>query len=313
MGESLFTESLQLILDESKTYYTIMENTYYINETSFKEYIKKIDFKKIFKFILEKFLEIIKKIWNRFRAAYNKFTNDSVLLKRYRKKLENIDWDINFPDSRDIYTRLDDSTNINMYKLSLDKQISTLVQDLEKISNCRSINDIHTNMIEIANKFEDNISYLDEERGISLSSYSSIPQSDYPEQVFNYFYPGQKIAPGIMHPSEVKKITKEYFESKTIEKRITAEENSLEGAAKKIINIINTTDINKYIPDQQINSDISNLFINILRGYSNRVQGLCNIYIQLFSIKLDVFKKYKEQQVHILTKIIIRSIKEGKM
>ena len=49
MGTSSFGESLSMILDEYKNYSVMMENTYHINESSLIDYIKKIDFKKIFK------------------------------------------------------------------------------------------------------------------------------------------------------------------------------------------------------------------------------------------------------------------------
>ena len=108
-------------------------------------------------------------------------------------------------------------------------------------------------------------------------------------------------------------MTNEYFSSKSIEKTITREQSSLSEAAKSTNDKINRINLDKYVPDKIINPDIATVFSNIIKEYCNRVQGICNIYIQLFSIKLDIFKMYKEEQVKILSKIILQSIKEGKM
>lgn len=315
METSSFLESLDLILDESKQYSTLMSNTNYIvEEGTLKNYIKNIDIKAIFKFILDKFVDILKKIWNGFRTAYNNFTNKTTLLKRYRKKLENIDWDVKFSEERQIYTKLDDSTTINLYKLNLDREFSTLVQGLEKLKQCRDISQIHTAILNLKEKMTSNEeSYMDEIRGASLGLYSTISKEEYPQKAIEYFKPDRRLAAGIIHPTEVKEMTKEYFENKTIEKRITNEERGLEDSANKMKAIINNLSIDKYLPNKQINPDIASSYAEIIKASCDHIQGLCNIYIQLFSIKLDIFKQYKEQQVRTLSKIILWSMKEGKM
>lgn len=313
MENNSFLESLSLILDESNQYSILMGKIDYVQEGTLKTYIKNIDIKAIFKYILDKFVSILKKIWNGFRTAYHNFTAKSSLLKRYRKKLETIDWDINFPEERQIYTKLDDSTTSTMYKLKLDREFSILTQGLEKLKVCRDTSAIHTTIINMKNNIVDDTTFLDEERGSSIGSYSSISKEEYPQKVIEYFRPDKKLAAGVIHPTETKELTKEYFESKTIEKKITNEEKDLEVAADKIKASINSLDISKYVPDKQINPDISVAFTEVLKSTCNHVQGLCNIYIQLFSIKLDMFKEYKEQQVRTLSKIILISMKEGKM
>ena len=308
-----FIESLDLLLDESKVYSTIIENTYYVQEGNIAEFIRNIDFKKIFKFIFNKFIEILSAIWDRFRAAYHRFTNKSTLLKRYKKKLESIDWDVNYSDSRSIYTNLDNSTNINMYKMSLDKEYSILIEDLEKISRCKDIGTLHTSILQIRDNMINLDSFLNSKRGEALGSYSGISKEDFAQATTSYFKPDRSIAPGVIHPNEVKQITNEYFNAKSIEKSITKEQDSLSKAAKTVEVKMTSINLDKYVPDRIINQEIASIFSEIIRNYCNRIQGLCNIYIQLFSIKLDIFKLYKEEQVKILSKIILQSMKEGKM
>lgn len=308
-----FIESLDLLLDESKVYSTIIENTYYVQEANIAEFIKNIDFKKIFKFIFGKFIEILSAIWDRFRAAYHRFTGKSTLLKRYKKKLESIDWDVNYSESRSIYTNLDNSTNINMYKMSLDKEYSILIGDLEKISRCNDIGTLHTSILQIRDSMINLDSFLDSKRGEALGSYNGITKEEFAQAATLYFKPDRSIVPGIIHPNEVKQITNEYFNAKSIEKTITNEQSSLSKAAKTVEVKMTSINLDKYVPDRIINQEIASIFSEIIRNYCNRVQGICNIYIQLFSIKLDIFKLYKEEQVKVLSKIILQSMKEGKM
>lgn len=313
METNSFVESLGMILDESKQYSMMMENTYYIHEISLEDRIRKIDFKKIIKFIFDKFIGILKSIWDRFRAAYHKFTSNAALLKKYRKKLENIDWDVNIDIERSIFTNLDSSTHIGMYKMALEVQYSSLVGELENIRKSKGIGNIHTTILDIKNNMEPLDSYLDYQRGASIGSRSNISKEDYARAVVEYFKPDNKIVSTTIHPSEAKQYTKDYFESKTIEKVITKDEASLRSSANSTTAKMEALSISNYLPDQEINVEIGNGFLEIIRQYCDRIRGLCDIYLQLFSIKLDMFKMYKEQQVKVLSKIVLESIKGGKM
>lgn len=313
METNSFADSLNMILDESKNYFVMMENTYHINEASLSDYIRKIDFKKIFKFIFEKFIDILKAIWDRFRAAYHSFTSKAMLLKKYRKKLENIDWDVEIDAYPSTYTNLDSSTNISMYKMSLNEQYSILTGELMRISNSKGLSDIHTIIFGIKNDMDSLTDFLDQQRGICIGSREKISKEEFPRLAVEYFKPDKKVSSNVMHPSEVKAYTRDYFESKNIEKTITKDQDILESTARSMINKFNSLNISTFAPKQEINNEISSMFVEIIREYCNRIQGICNIYIQLFSIKLDVFKLYKEEQVQILSKIVLKSIKEGKM
>lgn len=313
MKTNSFIESLSMILDESNQYSMMMENTYYIHELSLSEKIRKIDFKKIIKFIFDRFIGILKSIWDRFRAAYHQYTSKSSLIKKYRKKLENIDWDINLDIDRSIFTNLDSSTHISMYKMRLEQEYSTLIAELENISNSKGIGNIHTSIMNIKNNMEPFDTFMNQERALSIGSRSVISREDYAREVVNYFKPDTKIVSSTIHPSEAKQYVKDYFESKTLEKVITRDESILRSSATAMTTKIQSISIDKYLPNQEINQDIANVFTEIIREYCNRVKGICDIYLQLFSIKLDMFKLYKEQQVKVLSKIILESIKGGKM
>ena len=312
METSSFTRTLDMILDESKQYYGLIAETYYINEVSLIEKIRKINFKKILSFIFDRFIGIIKAIWDQFRAMYHEFMQKSALIKKYRKKLETIDWDVEIETERSMYTNLGDSRDASMYKMTINNQYSILTQSLEEIAQCKNIGSIHTIILNMKNDMGELESYLNQERGISIGSRSDITKEEYAQAVSIHFCPN-KISNGVLHPSEVQNMVKEYFDFKTVEKAITKDKDSLDSAAKDLKNKISRINLEKYCPEQNINPEISELFLEMIREYCNRIQGVCNIYTQLFSIKLDMFKQYKVQQTKVLTEVIIKSIREGKM
>lgn len=312
MEDGLFLNSLKMILDESNQFTVLMNQTNYIQEGTIGDFLKKIDLKKIFKFIFGKFIEIINNLWGKFKSLYNEFTRKSTLIKRYKKKLDNISWDIDYPEERSIYTNLDNSTNINLYNLSLDKEFSTFTAIMDKISRNGRIEDLYSTILSAKNSMTPLDDFLDQKRGESIGKYSS-SKENYPTEVYSYFKSNlSTISPGIIHPQEVRNISNNYFNSNKIENTIINDKKSLDNGAKTIINKINSINMEGKFPEN-MNKDVYNTFTDIIREYCSRVQGLCNIYIQLFSIKLDVFKQYKEEQTKVLSKIILISMKEGKM
>jgi hypothetical protein len=313
MDTSTLRRSLDMILDESRQYYKIISDTYYIHEETLTDRVDQIDFKKIFSFIFDKFIDIITNIWNQFRSSYKEFIAESELIKKYRRQMENINWDVEIDEERCIFTNLDSAANSLTYLMTLSDQYNILIQDFSDLSKCRDVGSIHTKIVDIKNSMEDLESFLDQQRGKSLRSDSSISREDYAKAVTDYFCPDQKISSKIIHPSETKEMLQDYFIDKKLEKVITQDEYNLTVESAIIRDKLIDINIDKYCPDQIINDEIADIFVDIIREYCNRFQGLCNIYTILFSIKLDIFKIYKRQQTRILSKIILKSIKEGKI
>ena len=315
MDDSLFLNSLKLILDESNQYFIIMNEANYIQEGTIGEFLKKIDLKKIFSFIFNKFIEIIGTIWGKFKAMYNAFTKKTTLIKKYRKKLDNISWDVEYPDERSIYTNLDNSTNINLYNMSLNEEYNMFTGIINTISSVKRIEDLYTTILSIKNSMAPTDEFLDQKRGQAIGKNNYISKEDFASEAYLYFKKESKIPAGIIRPDEVRNITKEYFDSKKIEDAITKDKKSLDDAAKINLNKINSTNLTNINGSfsNNINNEVYNIFGDIIKNYCNRTQGLCNIYLQLFGIKLDIFKQYKEEQTKILSKVILISMKEGKM
>lgn len=311
MDDGLFLNSLKMILDESNQYSILMNESNYIQEGTIIDFLKKIDLKKIFSFIFNKFIEIISTIWGKFKAMYNAFTKKTTLIKRYRKKLDNISWDIEYPDERSIYTNLDNSTNINLYNMSLNEEYNTLYALMYKISSINKVEEIYTTILSFKNSMASTNEFLDQKRGKALGQYS-ISKENFAKESYLYFKPESKIAPGIIRPDEVRNMSRDYFDSKKIENSITNDKKSLDGSAKTTLSKINSFTLKNTFPEN-MSSNIFNTFTEIIKSYCDRIQGLCNIYVQLFAIKLDIFKQYKEEQTRILSKIILISMKEGKM
>jgi hypothetical protein len=310
MEANSFRLSLDMILDESKQYHSMITETYYINEESLIDKVTQFDCKKIFTFVLNKFLDIIKVVWDKFKVSYHEFMVKCELLKKYRRKLENINYDVEINEGFPQLINLNNSTTL-MFKMSLNNEYSTMIQNLEKISECRNISDIHSVIFNIKNEMDSINNYLDQQRGISISSDASIPESEYTQEVFKHFYSEDNIT-NVISAEEINLMTKEYFEYKSLEKNIAKDEYTLRTAAEDMIGKINNISIEKYCPDQ-LNNEAAIAFLDIIRTSCEKIHGLCNIYIQLFSIKLDMIKIYKQQQTKMLCKVILKSIEEERM
>jgi len=309
---STFIESLNMILDETKHFATMMQDTYYINEESLPEYFEKSNFNKIFEFIFDKFSEIIKDSWDKFKAEYKIYNSKASLLKKYKNKLYNINWDIEIEDESFTFTNLDNSTNINMYKMILNNNYRDLMGNLGEIYKSKQLDAIHTIISTIYNELDDHYLYMEYTGADILGLKRIVTKDSLPEDILNY-YRISKANNLIINKEEINKIAREYFESKSVEKVITNDIDSLLKYTSEMKDKFTNIDFVSYLPQQDINIDISSKYIDIIREYINRVQDICNMYIQVISIKLDVVKMYKEQQVRILSKAILKSIKEGKM
>ena len=306
-----FIESLDLLLDEFKTYSTIIENTYYIEEGNIYDYINDINLKRILGYVFNKFSSILKILWDKFKVSYNEFIKGTSLAK-YRKRLENMDVDVNFPKIRFIYNNLNNSAIFNFSKMSLDEEYNWFVNSINKISKCKDTGSIHSTIIEINGNMIDSNTYLDNKRGEILGFDTGISKEDFIKQVVLYFRPGEYYDSGVIYSNDIRQITDEYFSDKYAEKGITRDQEILQNAVKSIEEKLSNININKCLPDKNINFEIASLFSNIIRNYCNKIQGLCDIYIEIFSVKLDIIAMYKNEQAGILSKVISK-YKGGKI
>jgi hypothetical protein len=317
MEDNLFLESLQLIFVENNNYNCMIQKYIHINEESeFKKMLTNVDVKKIIKYILRKFKEILDTLWNKFRAFYHQFTSGNRLLSSYRKKLENINWDVKYPNERFIYTNLDNCSEAIIYDYSINSFYDNFVDRLDNMKNISNYDDAYRYLNDLKSIDVSNI--LNLERGKSIGKQNPITTEEYPDYVIKYYKNTVYTisANTIMMASEIKTIANEFYNSKTIEKSIVDTKNKLQKNCDKIINRFEKLDINQYTnkaKNIKISNNITDNVNKLIKQQCDIIQGICNIYIKQFSIKLEMFKEYKEQQMKILLYVIRKSIAEGKM
>lgn len=312
MDDSLFLNSLKLILDESNQFSVLMNESYYITEGAFSDFLNKVNLKKIFTFIFNKFSQIVEKIYNVFKIQYATFGAKTLIIKKYRRVLENADWDIDYPEERSIYTNLDNSTNINLYNMSLNKEYNGFLEIMNKISNTKKLETLYSTILSLKNSILPIDQFLDQKRGEALGKYS-ISKEDFGKELFLYFRSENTTPAGTISADEIKALTNEYFESRKIEDSIIRDKKSLIDASNSTLKKIDSINFDSFNFPDNVNKDVYEIFVEIVKDYCNRVQGICNIYTQLFTMKLDMFKLYKKEQTRVLGKIILESMEEGEI
>ena len=301
--QDIFIEATKMNVEENLQYISLVESSITIYDI--------IRIKKIFSFIIKKFIEIITKIWNKFKTLYYSFYDKSKLINKYKNKLLNLKQNVSIDDTIQVYRNFQDNTIINIGRMNINKLIydfEDFLYNINKISNSESL---YSYLISYINDIDDITFYLENLRKEVLGTNYFIKKEDFPQAIVDYFKPENVIESSTFSPKQVKDMTNEFLSIKKTENAIVLEKNIIIDMGNNIKKKIDKININKLV-SFDINFDISSKLSNIIKYFSDKLQGICEIYTTIFSIKLDMFREYKSQEINILNKIILNQIKEGK-
>lgn len=319
---SFFLESLNLLAEENKQFFLAMSRnctSEVINEgvagTIIRMALKQIDPIQIILNILNGFIKLIEKIWRNFEALLLDLCNRDHVIKGFKKKLESIDYNIQYMKERSVYTNLDSSTSRTTYKIELEKEYSTLI---EAISVFNQYNTYEKLFIEIDNLKRDidmSENYFDQVRGrvISGSNYvDMVSKSDYPGELYKFYRNnGNKLASGtVITSNEIKSIIDDYLNNKDI-KKTKRDIEGLKRDSKDIQKRIKNINIESYINDSIDSKEVANVFISVLQNKCEHVKQLCDIFVMSLSAKLDAIKEKQIQNREVLYTICKTITKEG--
>lgn len=317
-NNSLFIETLQVLMYENIQFQISMNNSGIdslnenINATDIlKSIIKKIDFKKIVINILKKFVDLLDKLGKELEVFLANFVNKNTVIKHYKNKLQNFEKEVNYSDTRYIYTNLGLNTSYTTYKSELDKEFSTLILDLSELSKYKTYEEFYNAINNITSECETTENYLNELRGETLGSSNPITKENFPKEAFNYFRNGGiEIGQSKILPAEVRKACNEYFEYSKNVKMIQKDKSDMKSASERTQKNINGLKIEDFVKDS-LPPEAGTYFANLLNNKCIRIKELCEIYIQLFSIKLDAVKEAHEQNSKVLFEACKLIIREG--
>lgn len=305
--ESFFVESLDYILNENKEFNSLM-----ITET--KSTLINIDFKKIIKWILDKFMELLDKIWKQFKVVLVDFATDNSVIKKYKKQLETTENDIDFSETRYIYTNLGLNTSYSSLKIELEKEKSNLILALSNFDGSTyKSSTLYENLINMKEELSSDNNYLDIIRGKVVGSNESISKEEFAMKLFNYFRnDGIEISSGTILAKEIRKTCSDYFDYSKNIKLVEKDKSDMKSYSNKLKSDISSIKIDKILNyEGNLSNEISKVFNEILVIKSQRVKSICDLFLQLFGAKLDAIKDSQTQNTKILLKACKQIIKEG--
>lgn len=315
-NNSLFIETLQLLVQENIQFQISMNNSKInsisesINATDIlKSLIKKIDFKKIITNILKKFIEILDKLGKEVEVFFATLVNQNTVIKHYKKDLQNFEKEVYFSDRRYIYTNLGMNTSYTTYKSELNKEYSALILNLTELSKFKTYEGLYNIIEKITNDCDTTQSNIEQICGEVLGSFEPIKAEDFPKKAFNYFRNGGiEIGESKLLPEEIRKACDEFFNYSKNIKRLQKDKSDMKAESQRIQKEINNLKLEDFIKDN-LPPQANNYFAELLNNKCIRIKALCDIYLQLFSIKLDALKESHNKNAKILfeaCKVIIR-------
>ena len=309
---SFFIETMNTLTEESFLFESMVVREISMGDI-LKYGIKKIDYKKVFKTILDKFVELLDKLWNRFHSLLLEFINKNIIIKKYKSVLENVSEPVEFDQERFIYTNLGLNTSYTSYKNELEKEFSNLILDLSKFHQYTSYDKLFDEIEKMKNDIEMSETFYDEIRGNVVGSRNPISKSEFPQAMYKYFRNnGYKVSSISISPNEIKEICYNYFNYNKIIKEIQKDKSDMQKAARKIQADIKSINLSDYT-NLDLYQEAQKVFMKVLENKSRRVYELCNIYLEVFSMKLDAVKESYNQYKNILFFTCKSLVKEGKI
>ena len=288
------------------------------------------DFTSKVKEIIQKFLNFIKSVFNKFIIAMNKLIKSDKYLKDHKKEFSNFSPEHEFEMNIYNYTKLDDDNfpAINAYDTYMNNLKSyTLKTDSSKSITSDSLydrlSDIYTDIVENSNDWYD--LFRGEVLGKSGESYSS---SEFEKELHDIFRDDsstktkETITFGIVNQS----LERFLAYDKTI-KHVKKLKDDLEKQYKSIKDNLKNLDIMDFTNNKSVfssiftdydtsSSEIMNLNLansdkardkdirskmdNINKVRISRIEGMCNIHSLAFTKKLDAIKEAYNQDKKLL-------------
>ena len=143
--------------------------------------------------------------------------------------------------------------------------------------------------------------YFDNLRGSILGSSDPIKTKDYAVELYKFFRNNSEIIPAnsIISSDDIHRITMEYLDYNKTIKMIQKDQTDMKNYAKILQKNITSINIENYV-NESLPQDAQKIFVKVLEDKANRVKSTCNLYLQLFSAKLDAAKDLFNQNGKIL-------------
>lgn len=270
------------------------------------------------KSILKKILEFIKRLWNRFITALNKFIGSKSFLKKHLDDLKNFTSEDEFDYDGFIFTIPE---NVPTNNVISDLYKNTVIDDTIIKAGYSKVSEKYEKLKNILDT-----DWYDMARAKILGDSGRVYESDYSDRLFEKFRDGADEKSSITVTSSIVDNCKTAFtkyesrksETEKTKRRIENEYKDIADKYEKSLSLIdgikykysytidNKAKSSNFVDDDSKGNSVKSILDQYAKLKASQVRKLSDIHLLAFSAKLDALKDEEKQSIYILYKALAK-------
>lgn len=305
---SLYVEALSLILSENNNFNFIIEESFgdrLVNQ------LKRLDPTSILSTIVEKFISILKALWNQFEALCIGILSKAGAIKRYKNSILKLSEAITYNAPHYNYTNIREDKSRTDFDTEINARYDLFLSNLNSIKSLSSFGDIQSKIEDINTTFDDGVFYYDSLRGKIIGKETCV-KDNYAKELYKYFRDGQSepIEEDIISVDTIKTKLNNLETTKNT-KAISKTRADVEKQANKMKAKYRSTKLTDYIGNNEKSTEIESLYKKCIQLHITNTQEICNTYLQYYAAKLDAAKEEYSNDIKILYRAAQEAVRKG--
>ena len=313
-NESLFSYGLDLLVETDNSLRDFLSASVHKSIANQRPLCESFDIGELISNVIQWFIDMIKKLFNKFKAFVMKILYSDSYIKKNKSKILAFDDALEYTGDRYWYT----CTDSNIPKCGLIDQFGKELDDLKTRLSVLKDKKTQPDRVETMNRIyqelknEASSDYYAMIRSSCIGATYPISEDNWSKELFNlYRNGGSYYTNKISHP-EIVEVMNRYENVKKLIKEVEGQKNEIIKSAReteKEIKSINLKDVAPAYSPYQISEEEA--FDRIRRAKVEQVSNVCRIYTMAFSAKLDALKESISQDKRVLYEVLLHVTVEG--
>ena len=306
--KSLYEEALELLIQENTNYNILLEKSF---GQRLVDQLKKLSPSAIVATIVEKFIDLLRAIWNQFEALCIGILGKSGAIKRYKSSIMKLSKPLYYAAPHYDYTNIREDRSRTDFNTEMNSTYEDFIDALDCLRSLNTYGEMQSKIEEFNSRFDDGISYFDSLRGKILGR-ETCRQEDFAKELYKYFRDGQSSPMEEEYISADRiKVMLTNIETIKNTKAIAKDKADIEKQANKFKAKFKATKIEDYVSNTDKPSEVVELYKTCINNNINRVKEVCNTYLQYFAAKLDAAKEEYSNDLRILYAAAQEAVRKG--
>lgn len=312
-----FIEALDMIIEENKIVSIVEDSVLYEFDIkqSLKDWFNKSSksfFKKVITGIFNALRKIIEKIWAMFKSFMVSMQSQSVVINKYKDILKNYSEDILYPYEFIEFRNLENAGSLTLFTASVRNLKAEMEDNLNKILRNGTYDSIYSSL----NSYKESLitpdEYLSTIRAQITGSYGDVSKQEYSDKLYKFFRGDGSVGENAtLDANFVRESYNNYMVNyKKTTDQLNKESNDIKRCTKALENDITRMKISSYT-ETETTQDLVNQFNYITNNFLLKIKGVCDIYTQFYSAKLDAVRESMIQDKNVLVVAVRKYIENG--